>query len=144
MHKEFGRAIHCCIYSVGGSKGTLLNWIYQKNKTYSLSSLDTMNLHANFDDTGLNFLQNIPTDSFDWTLNTVKKKSAGMHVITLLSMHVAPGIRFITSYSETRLIRHALREKVCVGIDRVSGYTVTHLTLHAIPCHTIPYHPLNK
>ena len=32
-----------------------------------------MNLHATFDDTGLNFLQNIPTDNFDWTLNTVKK-----------------------------------------------------------------------
>nr|XP_022298145.1 MAM and LDL-receptor class A domain-containing protein 1-like [Crassostrea virginica] len=31
---------------------------------------NTMNLHANFDDTGLNFLQNIPTDNFDWTLNT--------------------------------------------------------------------------
>ena len=48
-----------------------------------------------------------------------------MQVTTLLSMHVAPGIRFITSYSETCLIRHALREKVCVGIDSVSDYRVT-------------------
>ena len=67
-----------------------------------------------------------------------------MHVTTLLSMHVAPGIRFITSYSGICLIRHALREKVFVGVDRVSDYTVTYLTLHAIPYHTIPYHPFKK
>ena len=67
-----------------------------------------------------------------------------MQVTTLLSMHVAPGIRFISSYSETCLIRHALREKVCVEIDSVSDYRVTYLTLHAIPYHTIPYHPFKK
>ena len=31
-----------------------------------------MYLYANFDGTGISFLQNIPTDNFDWTLNSVK------------------------------------------------------------------------
>lgn len=33
---------------------------------------DNMYLYANFDGTGISFLQNIPTDNFDWTLNSVK------------------------------------------------------------------------
>ena len=31
-----------------------------------------MYLYANFDGTGISFLQNIPTDNFDWSLNSVK------------------------------------------------------------------------
>ena len=46
------------------------------------------------------------------------------HICRILNFYLHCRVGTFQNYSETSLIRHALGEKFCFGIDRVSDFTM--------------------